>query len=89
MNDLILERRYRRLLAWLVGLFCLTSVGVLAALAQHAGTYARADLIAACALWLTGLVALLLIFNPRSDRHYRRRPAERSSSGRGAPTPAM
>jgi hypothetical protein len=56
-----------------VGLFCLTSVSLLAAFAQHAATYAPADLIAGCALWLVGLLTLLLIFNPRSDRHYHQR----------------
>jgi hypothetical protein len=53
-----------------VGLFCLTSVSLLAAFAQHALTYAPADLVAGCVLWLVGLLTLLLIFNPRSDRHY-------------------
>ncbi len=55
------------------GLFGLTSVSLLAAFAQHAAAYAPADLIAGCALWLVGLLALLLILNPRSDRHYQRR----------------
>jgi hypothetical protein len=54
----------------LVGLFCLTSLSLLAAFAQHVATYAPADLIAGCALWLVGLLTLLLIFNPRSDHHY-------------------
>jgi hypothetical protein len=58
----------------MVGLFVLTSVSLLAAFAQHAATFAPADLIAGCALWLVGLIALLLIFNPRSDRHYHQRP---------------
>jgi hypothetical protein len=56
------------------GLFGLTSVSLLAAFAQHAATYAAADLIAGCALWLAGLITVLLIFNPRSDRHYHQRP---------------
>jgi hypothetical protein len=56
------------------GLFALTSVSLLAAFAQHAATYAPADLIAGCALWLAGLITLLLILNPRSDRHYHQRP---------------
>jgi hypothetical protein len=60
-----------------VGLFCLTSVSLLAAFAQHAATYAPADLISGCALWLVGLLTLLLIFNPRSDRHYHYRPNRR------------
>lgn len=53
-----------------VGLFGLTSVSLLAAVGQHAATYAPADLIVGCALWLAGLFALLLILNPRSDGHY-------------------
>jgi hypothetical protein len=56
-----------------VGLFGLTSVSLLGAFAQHAATYAPADLIVGCTLWLVGLLTLLLIFNPRSERHYRRR----------------
>jgi hypothetical protein len=58
----------------LVGLFGFTSLSLLAAFAQHAATYAPADLIAGCALWLIGLLTLLLIFNPRSDPHYHQRP---------------
>jgi hypothetical protein len=57
-----------------LGLFCLTSLSLLAAFGQHAATYASADLIAGCALWLVALITLLLIFNPRSDRHYHQRP---------------
>jgi hypothetical protein len=68
-----------------VGLFGLTSVSLLAAFAQHAATYAPADLIAGCALWLIGLLALLLIFNPRSDRHYHQRP---NRHDRGQPSAA-
>ena len=60
-----------------VVLFGLTSLSLLAAFAQHAATYAPADLIAGCALWLIGLLTLLLIFNPRSDRHYHQRPNRR------------
>ncbi len=57
-----------------VGLFGLTSLSLLAAFGQHAATYAPADLIAGCALWLVGLLTLLLILNSRSDRHYHQRP---------------
>jgi hypothetical protein len=56
-----------------VGLFGLNSLSLLAGFAQHAATYARADLIAGCVLWLVGLVTLLLIVNPRSDPHYHQR----------------
>jgi hypothetical protein len=58
----------------LLGLFGLTSLSLLAAFGQHVATYAPADLIAGCALWLIGLLTLLLIFNPRSDPHYHQRP---------------
>jgi hypothetical protein len=54
-------------------LFGLTSVSLLAAFARHALTYAPSDLIAGCALWLVGLLTLLLILNPRSDQHYHQR----------------
>ena len=62
-----------------VGFFGLTSVSLLSAFGQHAATYAPADLIAGCAVWLVGLVTMLLIFNPQSDRHYsQRRPNRRA-----------
>jgi hypothetical protein len=51
----------------------LTSLSLLAAIAQHAVTLAPADVIAGGALWLVGLVALALIISPPSDEHYRRR----------------
>jgi len=60
-----------------VGLFGLTSLSLLAAVGQHVATYAPADLIAGCALWMVGLLTLLLSFTPRSDRHYHRRPGRR------------
>lgn len=60
-----------------VGLFGLTSLSLLAAVGQHAATFAPADLIAGCALWLVGLLTMLLIFNPRSERHYHQRPSAR------------
>jgi hypothetical protein len=53
-----------------LGFFGLTSISLLAAFAQHAATYAPSDLIAGCALWLVGLIALVLILNPRTDQHY-------------------
>lgn len=64
------------------GLFCLTSVSLLSAFAQQAATYAPADLISGCALWLVGLLTLLLIFNPRADRHYHQRPNQRDDETR-------
>jgi hypothetical protein len=60
-----------------LGLFALTSVSLLAAFGQHAATYAPADLVAGCVLWLVGLVVVSLIFNPRSDPHYRQSPNRR------------
>jgi hypothetical protein len=66
-------RGYRWARGLIVGLFGLTSVSLLAAFARHALTYAPSDLIAGCALWLVGLLTLLLILNPRSDQHYHQR----------------
>ncbi len=70
----------------LLGMFGLTSISLLAAFAQHAATYAPADLIAGCALWIVSLLALLLILHPRSERHYSqrldRRGRERSTAHR-------
>lgn len=63
-----------------VGLFGLTSLSLLAAFGQHVGTYAPADLIAGCALWLVGMLTLLLILNPRSNRHYHARSSRRDRS---------
>lgn len=57
-------------------LFTLTSVSLLAAIGQHAGTLAPADLIAGVTLWLVALVALALIISPLSDGHYRQRKDE-------------
>jgi hypothetical protein len=65
------------------GLFGLNSLSLLAGFAQHAATYAPADLIAGCVLWLVGLFTLLLIFNSRSDPHYHQQPG-----GRDGKTPA-
>jgi hypothetical protein len=67
------------------GLFGLTSLSLLAAVGQHASTYARADLIAGCALWLVGLLTLVLILNPRSEPHYHQRS---NSHDRHTPTTA-
>ena len=61
----------RGLVAALLGL---TSLSLLAGFAQHAATYAPADLIAGCVLWLVGLLTLLLIFNQGSDAHYHQQP---------------
>jgi hypothetical protein len=74
-----------------LALFVLTSVSLLASVGQQAATYAPADLTVGCVLWLVGLVTVLLIFNPRSDQHYCRRPANRrprehrTTAGRLAP----
>jgi hypothetical protein len=66
-------RRYGWARGLLVGFFALTSVSLLSSFAQHAATYAPADLTAGCALWLVSLVTVLLILHPRSDCHYSRR----------------
>jgi hypothetical protein len=76
-------RGYRWARALCVSLFCLTSVSLLSGFAQHAVTFAPADVIAGAALWLVGLLTLLLIFNPRSGRHYQQR-----SNRHGPKTPS-
>ena len=77
-------RGHRRARDLVVGLFGLTSLSLLSAIAQHVATYSPADLLAGCALWLAGLVSLILLFSapsgehyatPGRNRHVRRRPA--------------
>jgi hypothetical protein len=68
-----------------VGLFCLTTVSLVAAFAQQAATYARWDFISGCVLWLVGLLTLVLILSRRSDGHYQR-PS--NPDGRNAPSPS-
>jgi hypothetical protein len=68
-----------------LGFFGLTSLSLLSAFGQHAATYAPSDLIVGCALWLVGLVTVLLILNPRSDQHYgHRQPDRRTRENRTA-----
>jgi len=57
--------------------FALTTLSLLNALAGHAATYARADLIAGTILWLVALAAVVLIFSKKSNAYYRREPAQR------------
>jgi len=47
------------------------------ALAGHAATYARADLIAGTVLWLIALAAVVLIFSKKSSHYYRHESAQR------------
>jgi hypothetical protein len=67
------------------GFFGLTSISLLAAVGQHVATYAPADLIVGCTLWLLGLITLVLILNPRSAQHYEhdRRGCRARSEGPG------
>ena len=58
-------------------LFALTTMSLIGALANHATTYARADLIAGTVLWLVALAAVVLIFSKKSNPYYRPRPAQR------------
>jgi hypothetical protein len=68
-----------------LGFFGLTSISLLSAFGQNATTYAPSDLIVGCALWLVGLVTVLLILNPRSEQHYsHRRPDRRARENRTA-----
>lgn len=60
-----------------IAFFSLISMTLISSLAQHAAVYAPADLIAGAAVWLTALVALVLIFTRQSNAFYRQgaRPA--------------
>lgn len=70
-------------LAWAIGhrrdvarfafsaFFALITLTMIIALAQHAATYAPADLIAGAAVWLIALVTMVLIFTRRSNAYYR------------------
>jgi hypothetical protein len=51
--------------------FALTTMSLISALAGHAATYARADLIAGTVLWLVALAAVVLIFSKKSNQYYR------------------
>jgi len=51
--------------------FGLDSLAVLAAVSAGAFTYAPADMAAGVVQCLIGLVAVFLVFNPASSRHYR------------------
>jgi hypothetical protein len=53
-----------------VVLLALTSVSLMAAIAQHEASYALADLIVGIALWLAALAATALIISSDSNRHY-------------------
>jgi len=57
--------------------FALTTMSLISALAGHAATYARADLIAGTALWLVALAAVVLIFSKKSNQYYRHVSAQR------------
>jgi Na+/proline symporter len=65
-------RRYGWAKGLLIGFFALTSVSLLSSFAQHAATYAPADLTAGCVLWLLCLVTVLLTLHPRSGEFGRR-----------------
>jgi hypothetical protein len=52
--------------------FGITTVSLLRGVAQHAATYARADLIAGVVLWLVAFATVALIFNRESGPHYAR-----------------
>jgi hypothetical protein len=67
------DRGYRWARGLVLAPLALTSLSLLAAIAQHAVALAPADVIAGGALWLVALVALALVISPRSDEHYRRR----------------
>jgi hypothetical protein len=70
-------------LAWAIGhrrdvarfgfsaFFVLNTLALLMALAQHAATYAPADLIAGAAIWLVAFATTVLIFTRQSNAYYR------------------
>jgi hypothetical protein len=76
------------LLAWATGrghgwaravfavFFAVSTVSLLAALAQDAAVYAPADLIAGATLWLVELAVVLLLFNKQSRPYYGHQPAQ-------------
>lgn len=64
--------------------FCLTTVGVLAALATNGEAIAPADLLAGGALWMIQLTALVLLFRPASGRYFQPEPA--SAVSKSAPS---
>ena len=55
-------------------LFCLLSAKLIAALADHAGAYARADLVAGGVLWVLALAVLALIFSRPATRYIQPQP---------------
>jgi hypothetical protein len=57
--------------------FALATVAMIAAVAQNAAVYARADLIVGAAIWLVGLAVMVLIFNKESGPYYQPEPAHR------------
>jgi hypothetical protein len=55
-------------------LFCLLTGKLIAALADHATAYARADLIAGGVLWVLALAVLALIFSRPATRYFQPQP---------------
>jgi hypothetical protein len=55
----------------LVSFLGLMSLDIMGSLAQDAGTFAPADLIAGGVLWLIAFAAVVLIFTPASNRYFR------------------
>jgi hypothetical protein len=58
-----------------IAFFCLTTTGVVAALATDGQAVAPADLLAGGTLWLIQLAALVLLFRPASGRYFQPEPA--------------
>ena len=56
--------------------FGLTSLSVVAALAQGAAAFAPATMIAAAVVWTLGLSSVALIFTPAACRYYRLQPVQ-------------
>ena len=56
--------------------FGLTSLSVVAALAQGAAAFAPATMIAAAVVWTLGLSSVALVFTPAACRYYRLQPVQ-------------
>jgi hypothetical protein len=70
-----LARARRRGHGWtrfgFAGFFAVITVGLMTGIAQHAATYARADLVAGAVLWLVALVTVVFMFRRSSASHDR------------------
>jgi hypothetical protein len=77
----VIGRGYRWALRAFTAFFGLLSLGLLIVLGQGTGedatSYTWPDLVATAALWLVGLVAMLLTFSVTAGPYYQRKPVQR------------